>query len=723
MSGGGSLLERWGRFVYRRRWLVVAGWVVAVAALAAVAARFGGEFGGNFSVPGTESQRAQDILAERLPIQAGARADVVFKVDSGLESPEAQAEIAQVLEEIAALPGVVSVRSPLEDPTLVSPRAPIARAEVIFAEEAGEIESADVLPLLEVVERHSRPGFVVEAGGQAVRVTELPEFGQAEIIGLVAAAVILVVAFGSLVAAGLPIAAALFGLAPGFALLTLAARSGQFPEFSPQFAMMIGIGVGIDYSLLVVTRFREGIHSGLPVEDAVARALATAGRAVLFAGAVVALSFLGLFMMGLPFVAAIGVTGTIMVVMAVAVAFTVTPALLSWLGGRVDRLRVPYFHGAEGVNQRSVWYRFARAIQRRPVVFAVLAAAALLGLAFPTTDMRLGFTDAGNKGEQFHSRRAYDLLAEGFGPGFNGPLLVVVAGEDASAGLAQLVERIRALPNVAAVSEPLLSPAGDAALVTVIPLSAPQAEATEQLIHRLRTEVLRPFSAETGTEALLTGPTAAFVDIGDRISSRLPYLFTGVIGVSFLLLLLLFRSPVIAAKAAILNLLSIGASFGVVVAVFQWGVAAGLIGIKEGPIETFLPMMLFAILFGLSMDYEVFLISRIREEYLRTGDTATAVANGLTVTARVISAAAAIMVAVFLSFVFSTDRTIKEFGLGLATAILVDATIVRLILVPSVMELLGRANWWIPRWLDRALPRFDVEVPHEPSQVVPSGAD
>ncbi len=716
-----SALERWGRFVARHRGPVLLVWLGVIAALGLAAARLGGEFGGNFSVPGTESQAAQDLLEVRFPQQAGARADVVFRFEGSFTDPAVQDRIRAVLEEISALPGIAAVETPFEHPRYVSPIAPIARAVVIFEEEAGQIESADVRPLLDVVDRAGGPGFRVEAGGQAVRVVELPHFGTAEFYGLGAAAVVLVVAFGSVVAAGLPIGAAVFGLAPGFALLLIAARSGQFPEFSPQFAVMIGMGVGIDYSLLVITRFREGLHAGLPVEEAVGRAVATAGRSVIFAGAVVALSFLGLLVMGLPFVGAIGITGTIMVTTAVIVALTVTPAVLAFLGRRVDSLSVPYFRGTEGVNPQSIWYRFSRSIQRRPWPAFLLALAMLLGLNFPVLDMRLGFTDAGNKTTDYHTRRAYDLLAEGFGPGFNGPLIAVLDGPGAAAAAEELGRRLAALPGVAAVGEPIARPDGQTAIVTVIPAFAPQDERTDALIGRVRAEVLRPFSAETGLTALLTGPTAAFVDIGHRITERMPYLFAGVIGISFLLLMTVFRSVVIAVKAAILNMLSIGAAFGVVVAVFQWGFLADLVGIKEGPIETFLPMILFAILFGLSMDYEVFLISRVREEYVRTGANGLAVANGLAATARVISAAAAIMVVVFLSFVTLPDRTIKEFGVGLATAVFIDATVVRLILVPSAMELLGRANWWFPRWLDRILPRIDVDVP-EGAGTVPAGS-
>jgi putative drug exporter of the RND superfamily len=414
--------------------------------------------------------------------------------------------------------------------------------------------------------------------------------------------------------------------------------------------------------------------------------------------------------MGLPFVAALGTAGAIVVTLAVLVALTLMPALLSLAGTRVDRWKVPFLHSTEGVDTSSGWYRLSTAIQRRPLPYFVGATALLLVLAAPVLTMRLGFTDAGNGSEDLHSRRAYDLLAKGFGPGYNGPLLGVAdISNGGQQALVSIRDRIAAAPNVAYVSPPSVNPEGNTAVFVIVPLTSPQDQRTEKLVHNLRQKVVPPALEGTGIDFYLGGRTASGIDVGDRITGRLPFLFAGVIGLSFLLLMMVFRSILIPVKAAIVNLLSIGAAYGVIVAIFQWGWFAGFLGVGEGPIEVFLPMMLFAILFGLSMDYEVFLISRIREEYLRTGSNAIAVSNGLTATARVITAAAAIMVSVFLAFVLGPDRVIKEFGIGLATAIFVDATIVRLILVPSTMELLGDRNWWLPRWLDRLLPRINVE--------------
>jgi len=713
-----TVMERWARFVHRRKWLVLAAWLVILVAGAAAARAFGGEFQTEFRLPGSESQRANDLLKERFPGQAGGEADIVFEVPTGIDG--ARPQIEEVLARIQAeIPDVAAIESPFERPGYISPDGTIARAVVRFTFDADKVPHETAMQLIRLTEEAARPGFTVEPGGRVIQFNEQAEFGS-EIYGLIAAVFILLIAFGSVVAMGVPIGAALFGLGTGLALITIAARWVGFPSFSSQFAAMIGIGVGIDYSLLVVTRFREAIHAGKRVEDAVVEAVTTSGRSVMFAGVVVAIAFLGLFVMGLPFVATLATAGAVVVLVAVAIALSLTPALLAVFGRRVDSLRVPFFHQSEGVDPRSPWYRLSRAIQARPWPFALLAGGLLVVLALPLLDMQLGFTDAGNRSPSSHSRKAYDLIAKGFGPGTNGPLLIVADTRNGNGGLERAVELLRATPGVANVTQPLLNPQGDTAVITVIPTTKPQDHATTELVHRLRNDVLRQ-AGTNGDRFYVTGVTAGQIDASDRISQRMPYLFIGVIGLSFILLTAMFRSVVVALKAAIMNLLSIGAAYGVVVAVFQWGWGGELIGVGTGPVEVFLPMMMFAILFGLSMDYEVFLISRIREEYLKTGDTGLAVANGLTATARVITAAAAIMVTVFLAFVLGPERVIKEFGIGLATAILVDATIVRILLVPSTMELLGRWNWWMPRWLDRILPNLHVEGPPA-SEGEPAGA-
>ena len=717
-----STLERWARFTHRRRGTILGLWVVAVAVLMFGMRQYGGEFTGDFSLPGSESQRALDLLEGRFPARAGAEADLLFKDARGMNAPEAKAIADQVISELAANELIAEVESPYENPAFISRDGTIARAVLRFNGRQDDIDSAAAKEIMNIVDAYNgKDGVRVEVGGDAIMFNEQPEFGS-EMLGMLAAVVILMIAFGSVVAMGLPIASALFGLFSGFASIALLANFLGFPEFSGQFAAMIGIGVGIDYSLLVVTRFREGLHAGRPVEDSVVMAVTTAGKSVIFAGVVVAIAFLGLFVMGLPFIAMLGTSGAIVVLLAVVVALTITPALLSLVGHRIDSWKVPFLHQTEGVDPSSLWYRLSRRIQRHPLPFALAAAGTLLVMASPLLVMDLGFTDAGNGSTELHSRRAYDLLAEGFGPGFNGPIVAVVdLGEDAKESVQEALAVIAKDPGVAAVSPPFFNEGGDTAVFSIFPTTKPQSDHTTDLVNRLRSDVL-PGLETGGADYYLSGSTGFNIDAANQIQERMPLLFLGVIGMSFILLTAVFRSVVIAIKAAIMNLLSIGAAYGVLVAIFQWGWGGNLIGVDKGPVEVFLPMMMFAILFGLSMDYEVFLISRIREEYLNGADTPTAVANGLTATARVITAAAAIMVTVFLAFVLGPDRVIKEFGIGLATAILVDATIVRLFLVPSTMELLRDANWWMPKWLDRLLPDINVDGPHDAPVASGAGA-
>jgi putative drug exporter of the RND superfamily len=706
-----GVLERWARISHRHHWKIIGAWIVFLVAIGVGNFLFGGKFVSEFRVPGSEAQAAQDLLQSRFPARSGDPAQLVFEAPAGITSPAARPRIQSVLDQVAKVPGVVSVQSPFDQPQLVSKDGTIARADVQWSKRATEVSGSSLDQFLKIVDSSSGDGVRVEAGGRVVAQNEQPAFGS-EMFGLLAAVLILLIAFGSVIAMGLPLLAAAFGLGAGFSAIGFATNFANFPSFSPSFAAMIGLGVGIDYSLLIVTRFREGLHSGKDVEESIVLALTTSGRAVIFAGMVVSVAFLGLFLMGLPFVAALGTAGALIVLFAVLVATTLMPAALSLAGRSVDRWRIPFLHSTEGIDPASSWYRLSAAIQRHPLPCFVGAAVILLVLASPTLSMRLGFTDAGNNPTTQHSRRAYDLLTKGFGPGFNGSLVVVADVSNGGADrLDAVAAALRGAPDVVEVSPPILNPARDTAVITLIPGTSPQDEQTKNLVHQLRNDVVPNAIAGSGAKVYVAGGLAGFIDAQDRISSRMPALFAGVIGLSFLLLTVVFRSVVVAAKAAIMNLLSIGASYGVLVAIFQWGWFSNIIGIEKGPIETFIPMMMFAILFGLSMDYEVFLISRIREEYLRSGDNATAVSHGLAATARVITAAAAIMVAVFGTFVLGNDRVIKEFGTGLATAIFVDATIVRLVLVPSTMELLGNRNWWLPSWLDRLIPNVSIEAP------------
>jgi len=727
-----GLLTRWARFAVRRRRLVLAGWLAALVVVIVAGVGFGASADNNFTLPGTESQAAFDLLQDRFPQRAGDNAVLAFRADGGVTSPEARAEIESVVQEASALPSVAEVHSPFAPggERQISPDGRIAYAEVQYNDQASKVPKGDVDELINLAEDSGTPAVTVEVGGTVVENIEQEPPGTSEMIGIVAAVFILVVAFGSVVAMGLPIATALVGLFTSIMLIMVGNLFLSLPDFASQFAAMIGIGVGIDYALLVVTRYREGLGRGLQPEDAVVEAIGTAGRSVLFAGTVVAIALLGLIAIGIPFISGLGISGALVVALAVLVALTLLPALLGFAGHAIDRWSIPFFHADESNNRNGIWYRFSLQIQRRPWLWALGSLALLVALTIPALGVRLGFSDAGNTSESLHSRRTYDLLAQGFGPGFNGPLTVVLdtqgAGANAEATVQQVREALATTPGVVQVSQPIPNPAGDTTLLTVYPATSPQDEATADLVHTLRDDTLPPATAGTGVQPYVAGAVASFIDVGDQITERMPLFFGAVIGLSFIVLMIVFRSVVVPLKAAIMNLLSIGAAFGVLVLIFQEGFLAGLVGVKEGPIEVFLPMMLFAILFGLSMDYEVFLISRIREEYLKTGNNADSVAHGLSVTARVITAAAAIMVAVFLSFALGPGRIIKEFGIGLATAIFIDATVVRLILVPATMELLGDANWWLPRWLSRILPNLDVEGSSTPTrvpEVVPAPGD
>jgi RND superfamily putative drug exporter len=525
------------------------------------------------------------------------------------------------------------------------------------------------------------------------------------------------------VAAGLPLAIALIGLGiSSGGLIALLANVVDVPDWTTAVSGLIGIGVGIDYALLVITRFRSALKQGKDRHDAVVEAVTTAGRSVIIAGATVVIAVLGLALTGLPYMYGVALSASIAVLVVMLAAVSLLPALLAMLGPRVDKLRLPILgrrlDKPEG-DSHSPAARWSHTVQRRPWIFAIAGTALLLALAAPALGMRLGFPDAGNDPPDTMTRQAYDLNTEGFGPGTNGPLVIAAELPDRSAesGIDSLAQTVRQDREVAFVADPVINDAGDAAFLTVIPKGSPQDEATEDLVERLRDNVVPNELKGTGITAHIGGVTAALTDQSEYMVDRMPVFIIGVVGLSFLLLLVAFHSPLISLKAGVMNLLSVGAAYGVMTLVAKGGAAGGLIGIdQEVPIAPFMPVMMFAILFGLSMDYEVFLISRIREEYLKHGDTRRAVADGLAKTARVITAAAAIMVVVFLAFTAAPDTFLKLFGIGLATAIFLDATVVRMVLVPAVMQLLGDRNWWIPGWLEKILPTLDVEK-------VPAGAE
>ncbi len=705
----GGLLSKWASFAARRPKRVILGWIVALILVVGIATSLGGKFVDTFEIPGSESQQAVDLLQERFPSQAGDSAQMVFQSPSGINDPAVKAQIDAALAEAAALPEVIGVTSPF-DANTISEDGTIAYATIQYDKPGNDVDEASFKALESLTERTESDQLTVEIGGQVVSAQELPETGTSELIGIGAAIIILLITFGSVIAMGLPIISALVGVIFGFLAAMIAAYFFDMSTISTAFISMIGLGVGIDYSLFIVTRFREGRHDGLSVHDSVVTAVNTAGRAVLFAGSIVIIALLGLFIVGIPFVGFMGLGGALVVFTSMLVANGLLPAILAWVGPHIDKWTIPTAKPTP--VEKTFGYRLTTRIQRAPVLWLVGALAVVLTIASPMLSARVGSADAGNNPESMHTRRSYDLLAEGFGAGFNGPLLVVVnqeGGIDQTA-LDNLDQAMSGAANVVAVTQPTINADGDTAIVTVIPGTSPQDKGTEDLIANLRENVIPTALEGTTTHAYVGGGTAAFVDISEKIATGLPIYILIVAGLSIIVLMAVFRSVFIPIQAAVLNLLSFAAAYGVLVAVFQKGYGASLFGVdRTGPIESFLPLILFGILFGLSMDYEVFLVSRIRESYLESKNTNWALSHGIGKTSRVIIAAGAIMVAVFASFVLGDSRTIKEFGIGLASAIFVDVAIVRLILVPAIMTISGNANWWFPSWLDRILPRLDIE--------------
>jgi RND superfamily putative drug exporter len=707
------MLQRLARVMYRRRRRVLTGWLVLLVAVIALASAAGGEYHTNFDIPGSESQAAVELLEDSgFGTRSGQQAQLVFTSEPGVEDPEVQAAVEPLFADVDREVPRASVVSPYsaEGARQISGDGTVAYAEVNVGEGNQEdyVDAAD--QIRDLAQGVEIPGGRLELGGRIFN--QETEQGTAEGVGLLAAIIILLLAFGSVLAMGLPITTALFGVGTGAAIVLVLRNVLDMPNFTTAAVAMVGIGVGIDYALFVVTRYREGMRSGFEPEDAVVRSIDTAGRAVLFAGTTVMISVLGLVLMRDSSTRGVAIAISIGVAMTMLASVTLLPAVLGFVGYKIDKFGLPHRTRAHTDPRETFWYRWSRVLQRRPWTAFLAGLVTLLVLSVPVLSMRLGFADAGNRPTTDTTRRAHDLLSDGFGPGFNGPLLLATRISDGSTdGLDALVGAVRATEGVAFVSPPQTNAGGDAAIVQVFPETAPQDEETAALVDRLRDDVLPGVRDDTGLDVKVGGVTAAGEDYAAYTAQQLPVFIGAVLVLSFLLLLVVFRSLLVPLKAVVMNLLSIGAAYGVVVAVFQWAWGGGLVGVgKEGPVEAWAPMFLFAILFGLSMDYEVFLLSRIREEYDRTHDNATAVADGVAVTARVITAAAAIMVCVFGSFVFGADRALQLFGLGLAVAVLVDATIVRLVLVPATMELLGDRNWWLPRWIDRILPRIHVEA-------------
>lgn len=760
------MFARLGPWCHDRRKLVLGLWLAALVLGGVASGAVGSGFRDEFALPDVESRAGFDILDAEFGGQGtGQVGTIVFRAEQGVNDPAVRKAMRDLFDEVAAIEEVTRLESPYgkgADRQIASqgPEAgKIAFANVELPESINFERAAEIGD--QIVEAAPElDGLRVELGGFIFAGFEEPS---SEILGVAFAMVILILAFGSVLAMGLPLGVALFGIGTGTTIIALLSNVVTIPDFTTFLGIMIGLGVGIDYALLIATRYREQLHSGHTVRESVAIAIDTAGRSVLFAGMTVVLSLLALLLMGVSFVQGLAIGAASVVAVTVVASLTLLPALLGFAGGRIEVTRwrglaaaalvaialvgvglkitpltfalplavvvmiAGFFVGPLKQEVRrpprkslreTTAYRWSRFIQRRPWTAAVASAVALLVLAVPVLSLRLGFADESNYADDTTTKQAYDLLVAGFGPGFTGPLLLVAELPEGT-GLSKLEAVNRAVagdPGVAFISPPRPNHPEEptAAVWNLIATSGPQEEATTGLVERLRQELLPPAEAAAGAEVFVTGIVAVNVDFSDYLEARLPYLFAAVLALSFLLLMAVFRSVLVPVKAVIMNLLSISAAYGIVVALFQWGWLSDLTGVQPAPIEPWAPMMLFAIVFGLSMDYEVFLLSRVREEWQRTGDSRVSVADGLAATAKVITAAAAIMVFVFGSFILENDRALKLMGTGLAAAILLDATIVRMLLVPATMELLGDKNWWLPRWLDRLLPDIAVERSAEP---------
>jgi putative drug exporter of the RND superfamily len=767
------MIAKLARFCFRQRRIVLGAWVVLLLIAGALQANPGADYKTEFGLPNSESRKGFDVLEKSFGANGGGlNAQFVFEAKQGVTDPAVKAGMEKFF----------AVASKLKGLSVTSPYAPQGGLQIAQQGElAGKLAFADVNIAPTVSQQdlikyrdeliNAIPkvdGLKVLLGGQAFGAFEPPE---TELIGLAFAVVILILAFGSVLAMGLPIGTAIFGIFVGSGLLALATQVLSVPDFTPFVGIMIGLGVGIDYALFIITRYRDGLRTGLSYEDATVDAMDSAGRAVLFAGITVIISVLGMWVMGLAFIQGLAVGASVTVLAVLAASMTLLPALLGFAAERINITKrrgvvasaglalaflglgikipalalvggaliviaivtgffVPWMqkvvpHREEKPLRETIWYRWSRLVQRRPWPMAIIGFVILGLLTAPVFSLRMGFSDEGNFPKETETRKAYDLVAKGFGAGFSSPMVIVapLASPADMATMTKLQAAVAADEFVAFATPPIPSPDGKAALIRVISKASPQDVKTDALIDRLRNEVVPTALKGSKVQAYVAGAGPANKDFSSYLAKRTPIFFGAVLGLSFLLLMIVFRSLLVPLKAVIMNLLSIGASYGIVVAIFQWGWFGSLIGVGQGaPIEPFLPMMLFAIVFGLSMDYEVFLLSRMKEEFDRTGDNASAVADGLAMTARVITAAAAIMVVVFGSFMLEEARTIKMFGIGLASAVFFDATIVRMLLVPATMELLGAKNWWIPKWLDRIMPRINVEGHHLEAPAVPTAA-
>ncbi len=702
-----------GTMRHRRRVLVA--WIVALVAVVGALKVTGANFSNALTLAGTQSQAAVNLLRHDFPTQAGDQDQIVFATAGGsITAAAPRARIGRALARVASLPHVVSVVSPYAAPGArqVSADRTVAFATVTFDAQARALPVAAIDRVIAVSQTARTASLQVALGGQAIEHAEKPSLGSATTVGLLAAVVILLLTFGSFIAMGLPIVTALLGLGVGIGLAGLGSRLIQIPDFATQLAAMIGLGVGIDYALFIVTRFRENRQRGEPVDDAVIGAMDTAGRAVLFAGATVIVALLGQLVLGVGLLDGLAIASALAVLTTMLAALTVLPALLSRYGERVGRRSPRLSRGrSAGAATPGGWLRWSQALARHPWRGVIAGLAIMLGLAVPALSLRAGSSDAGNDAAHRTTRHAYDLIAKGFGAGANGPLSVVVRlpRPHDPAAVSAVAVALRAAPDIASVSPARFSPASTTAVLAAYPRSSPESAATASLVRHLRGAVLAPIERSTATTILIGGASASAIDFSHVLSTKLPLFIAVVVVLSAILLALVFGSLIIPLQAAVMNLLSIAASLGVIVAVFQWGWLGGVVGVTPGPIEAFIPEILFAIVFGLSMDYEVFIISRIHEEWGRRRDAQAAVHHGMSTTGRLITAAATIMICVFASFALGDNRDVKLFGVSLASAVFLDAFVVRSLLLPSVLQLLGPRTWWMPSWLSRRAPRISLE--------------
>ncbi|HEV2254022.1 MAG TPA: MMPL family transporter [Streptosporangiaceae bacterium] len=714
-----SAIARW---CFRHRFAVIAAWVLVLVGLGTLSQAVKSDYNNSFSLPGTGSTTAQELLAKAIPAQAGDSETIVWRVSRGtVRDPTVTVRISSMLRTVATMPEVAGVVSPYEPRggAQISRDGRIAYATINFTKPSNNIATADITRVISAAEAVRAPGLDVELGGDAIRNTEQGSVGTSSTVGLLAAAVVLFIAFGSLLAMVLPLVTAIAGVGGGLLAIAPLTHAINVISIAPILGALIGLGVGIDYALFIVTRQRRGLQSGLTPEQAAVKAIDTSGRAVLLAGSTVCIALLGILTLGVTFLNGLAVAAALTVVFTVLAAVTLLPALLGVFGMRVlsrgQRRRLashPLSGGHRGAPRGQFWLRWAGTVGRKPAFLAIAAAVVMLVLAIPSLSTRLGSSDAGNDPSSDTSRHAYDLLAEGFGPGFNGPLLLVAqTGNPAGVGALNRLEA--QLPNVADVTKvtPLAS-ANGTEVIQVIPGTSPEAKATSDLIAALRNDTIPAAERGTTLHVYIGGITATYADFASVVAGKMPLFLLAIIGLSFLLLVVAFRSLLIPAIAAVMNLLAAAATFGVLTAFFEWGWGTDALGLgKAGPLEAFLPAVTLAILFGLSMDYQVFLVSRMNEEWARSRDNRRAVRIGQTETGRVITAAATIMICVFLTFSFQGQRDIAEFGIGLTAAVALDAFILRTVLVPAAMHIFGDANWWLPRWLDRRLPHLAIEPP------------